>query len=191
LWGNREAAKKAFQRGQMGTFPYKDTIIRDCPHLVRLEYRRDLSRHGAVVAWCDLDLVPDPTAWLSERVGPLAWCAVGDKPLALRGDDVATAEPEGAGGPSGAADETCPDPLQAIPSAPAIAAMPDADKLAMRARLQAGRVAAPDGVAAEVPGGYGEGLEPDALFPGVDGVTAPDLDPGGATVGSHSVVRHL
>jgi hypothetical protein len=38
--------------------------------------------------------------------------------------------------------------------------MSDAEKLALRARLQGGRVADPNGVAPEVVGGYGELLDP-------------------------------
>ena len=47
-----------------------------------------------------------------------------------------------------------------------IAAMPAADKLAVRARPQVGQVlAAPDGATQELLGGCGESLPPTALFP--------------------------
>ena len=51
---------------------------------------------------------------------------------------------------------------QPVPSLAEIAAMSDADKLALRARLQGG---AADGVPPEVPDGEDEGLEPGAVFP--------------------------
>jgi hypothetical protein len=100
------------------------------------------------------------------------------------------AEPKDAGEPSGAADGACPVPLPALPTAATIAAMTDADKLVMRARLEAGRVAASDGAAPEVPGDFGEGLDPTVLVPGVEGLApppaliwgSPGLDLGGKTV---------
>lgn len=100
LWTNREAAKKAFERvsdperlgtksGQLGTFPNKELLIRDCPQLAekcpqplagsaslvcRVEYQLAEARRSRSVAWHDPALVPDLAAWLVERLGPLAWC---------------------------------------------------------------------------------------------------------------------
>ena len=102
LWTNREAAKKAFERiskeiqmgtksGQMGTFPNKELLIRECPQLAgkcphleasgcgsvcRVEYQLAEARRSRSVAWHDPALVPDLAAWLADRLGPLAWCGI-------------------------------------------------------------------------------------------------------------------
>jgi hypothetical protein len=72
--------------------------------------------------------------WLTERVGPLSW------------HEVQKAE----GIPHTGRSQTSPAP---IPNAAAIAVMSEANKLALRARLQAGHVPHPDGTAVEVAGG--------------------------------------
>jgi hypothetical protein len=84
--------------------------------------------------------------WLTERVGPLTW------------HEVQRAE----GIPHTGRSQTSPAP---IPNAAAIAVMSDANKLALRARLQAGHVPHPDGAAVEVAGGYGDGLDPGVVGP--------------------------
>jgi Toprim domain len=174
LWGNRETAKKALQRARLGTFPYKDTIIRDCPQpLMAAEYQRAGSGRSSAVAWVDPVLVPDPAAWLVDRLGPLAWCKVGGEGAELPADAGAPTEPEPIRAHARRAADEATEASAPIPSASAMSAMSDADKLAVRARLQGGRVPAPAGVAIEVPDGYGEGVTPAALFPGLDPGEAP------------------
>jgi Toprim domain len=101
LWANREAAKKAFERissperlgtktRQLGTFPNKELLIRDCPQLAgkcpqplsgsaslicQVEYQLAEARRSRSVARHDPALVPDLATWLTERLGPLAWCS--------------------------------------------------------------------------------------------------------------------
>lgn len=76
-----EAAKKAFQRGRFGTFPYEGILIGECPEpLARADYQVAGAGQRPAVAWFDPLVVPDPEAWLADRLGPLAWCRVADPP---------------------------------------------------------------------------------------------------------------
>ena len=80
LWSNWEAAKKAFSRHQKGTNPYENTIHTGLSpsglFLRRLDYQRAGERHSPAIAWFDPLLCPDPEAFLTEKLGPLAWCRV-------------------------------------------------------------------------------------------------------------------
>lgn len=79
LWANREAAKKALQRGKLGTFPYNSTSIGECPQLRRLDYKPAGQGRSASVAGFDPVLCPDPATFLASALGPLAWCKVADE----------------------------------------------------------------------------------------------------------------
>jgi putative DNA primase/helicase len=163
FWRTREAAKSALQRAkanvdkfsrcrwQMGAFPYEEyLLIRECTHLDRVEYQKSGARFSRSEAWYDAAIVPDAVAWLFERLGELSdWNA--EQPAAMV--------------------QLEPPPVPDDPAA--IAAMSDADKLALRVRLQAGHPAPhPAGEALEVLDGYGDALASDALFPG-DAACAP------------------
>lgn len=87
IWVTREVAKKAMERHTkaiLGTNRNKKYLITACPQdrregssNVRVSYQ--LSGHGKrpSVAWVDLNLVSDPEAWLTERLGPLVNFALG------------------------------------------------------------------------------------------------------------------
>jgi hypothetical protein len=139
LWPNLEAAKKALMRchsTQMGTFPYKYSSIRECPHLDRVDYQRAGARMPRAAAWFDPTLSPDPVAMLEEKLGPLAWATIRET----------AASPD---------ERLIPDP---------IAVMADVEKLALRVKLQPAPPPHPYGAALEVPGGYGNRLAPVGLF---------------------------
>jgi hypothetical protein len=105
LWRTRNAAKKAFdgfqeaiqmgtKTGRLGSFPNVEFLFRErpqpreiCPHLEFVAYQLGGAGHGRSEAWHDPALVPDIAAWLTERLGPLAWC--GSPPA--RGPDVVEA----------------------------------------------------------------------------------------------------
>ena len=78
LWPNREAAKKALWRGRLGTYSHKELSMGECPQplpgLRRVEYQRAGAGRSRSVAWHDPILIADPMAWLTDRLGPLAWC---------------------------------------------------------------------------------------------------------------------
>jgi putative DNA primase/helicase len=77
LWPNPEAAKQAFHRGRSVTFPYKISPIGVChPPLGRVSYQVAGAGQKPAIAWVDLTRVPDPAAWLTERLGPLARCEI-------------------------------------------------------------------------------------------------------------------
>lgn len=80
LWASREAAKKAFQRGKLGTNPYSKVYIRECPQLLRARYLLRGQGHSPAEAWFDPALVPDVAQWLSERLGQLAFCELVEPP---------------------------------------------------------------------------------------------------------------
>jgi putative DNA primase/helicase len=82
LWPSPEAAKKAFQRhpgSRYGTNPYRNLFIGVCPvplgerhSLCRLEYQVAGAGRRFAVAWCDILVCPEPEAFLTEKLGPLA-----------------------------------------------------------------------------------------------------------------------
>ena len=81
LFKNAEAAKKRFQRDRSGTFPYEGVLIGECPEpLARADYQVAGAGQRAAVAWFDPLVVPDPEAWLADRLGVLAWCRVAGPP---------------------------------------------------------------------------------------------------------------
>ena len=111
LWPTRDAAKKAMERHQaaiLGTNPYKRVLIRECPQvpatdrpgMVRLDYQRAGRGQRPTVAWFDPALVSDPTAWLAERLGEIAWVRMGATDAATSPEVSAKAEavPEVPGG---------------------------------------------------------------------------------------------
>jgi putative DNA primase/helicase len=67
LWATAGAAKIAFQRAR-GT-------SRPRPALARVTYQRGTAGCAKAAAWVDLATVPDPEAWLSERLGRLSYFA--------------------------------------------------------------------------------------------------------------------
>lgn len=80
LWPNREAAKKALQRGKLGTFPYRKLYIGECPQLRRIDYKVAGQGKQAAVAGFDPALCPDPEAFLTEKLGLLVRCEVEEAP---------------------------------------------------------------------------------------------------------------
>ena len=100
------------------------------------------------VAWVDLALVPDPRAWLTERLGPLSRFEVVEPAVS----------PE-------------------LAAARAMATMTDADRLALRATLRPSPPEYRDGGVPLVPGGYGDlprlfpGMKPTKANPVSDVVT--------------------
>jgi len=85
LWPSHGAAAKALDRGRSRTFPYRYTSIRECPTprqdgsgLVEVAYQVAGAGQKPAKAWADLMLCSDPAAFLTERLGRLAWCKVGD-----------------------------------------------------------------------------------------------------------------
>lgn len=81
LWGNPEAARKAFQRARCGTNPIRDISNGRCPApLRRVTYQRAGAGRRPTSALVALDLVPDPQGWLEARLGPLAAFALDDPP---------------------------------------------------------------------------------------------------------------
>jgi hypothetical protein len=49
----------------------RNRSLRERPHLPRLDYQKAGPRFSPSVAHVDLTIVPDPEAWLIERLGPL------------------------------------------------------------------------------------------------------------------------
>jgi len=78
LWPSKDAAKKAIQRGKLGTFPYYKSSIGECPQLRQVSYKPAGQGRSAAVAWYDSLLCPDPEAFLTARLSKLVWCRVGD-----------------------------------------------------------------------------------------------------------------
>jgi hypothetical protein len=74
MWATADAAKKALQRarrGNEGHFSSISILLENCPSFQRLLYRT--ARRGRpVAAFYDPALVPDPRAWLENKLGPLA-----------------------------------------------------------------------------------------------------------------------
>jgi putative DNA primase/helicase len=72
FWPTREAAKKDGQRkGTNGN--YRDLYnSRMSPSSVEVTYRPEGAGHRARTARVDLSRIPDPEAWLTNRLGPLA-----------------------------------------------------------------------------------------------------------------------
>jgi hypothetical protein len=176
LWANRETAKSAFRKGRLGTILYRDiTYTGKSPtSVVQVDYQRKGAGRSPASAWFDPGIVPRDLIlrWLTKRLGELAWHAV----------QAAQTEPsgssgEGEGKPSGSERR----PRETIVLTPAeimfltaaqhtdviidtIDDLPDTEKMAMRARLQARAAPAySDGVAREVTGGYGDLIDPGEL----------------------------
>jgi len=83
LWRTRAAAKSALQRAvdkstsyreRLGANPTRDiTLIRECTQPLRaVEYQRAGAGRSAAMAFYDPAVVPDPVAWLFEKLGELA-----------------------------------------------------------------------------------------------------------------------
>lgn len=87
LYGSRAAAKHALER-EVGAIPVLiDTITgmaptsKTSPILLRATYHLAGPGKSQSVAWFDPGMVPDPAAWLAERLGSLKACIV-DQPAA-------------------------------------------------------------------------------------------------------------
>jgi len=93
LWPTREAAKKDGQR--KGTNCYYRVLYNSqmSPSSAEVTYRPEGPGHRARIAGADLARIPDPEAWLTNRLGPLASFSI------VRG---AASEPAG-GNPAAAA----------------------------------------------------------------------------------------
>jgi putative DNA primase/helicase len=80
LWSNWEAAKKAFARPRKGTFRYEvyshTGLSPSSAQIRRLDYQRAGRAHSPAIAWFDPLLRLDPETFLTEKLGPLAWCRV-------------------------------------------------------------------------------------------------------------------
>jgi putative DNA primase/helicase len=76
LWSSREAAKKDGQRKGTNDY-YRDLYnSRMSPSSVEVTYRPEGGGHRARTARVDLSCIPDPEAWLTNRLGPLAQCDI-------------------------------------------------------------------------------------------------------------------
>ncbi len=75
LWPSADAARQAMNRARSVTHPYEELLIRMC-HTppAGAVYRLAGAGQKDAIAWCDLNRVPDPAAWLTARLGPLARC---------------------------------------------------------------------------------------------------------------------
>ncbi len=83
LWPSHNAADLAIRRSP--SFPYYKSIIgerrtprQDGGGLVEVAYQVAGAGQKPAKAWADLMLCPDPAAFLTERLGKLAWCKIGD-----------------------------------------------------------------------------------------------------------------
>ncbi len=76
LWPSREAAKKALQRSKLGTFSIERLPYGKCPQLRRIEYQQRGQGKSRAAAGYDPLLCPDPVAFLTERLGELAWSRI-------------------------------------------------------------------------------------------------------------------
>jgi putative DNA primase/helicase len=78
IWSNREAAKKAFARARLGTFWYEEYshtgLSPTSGQIQRIHYQRAGSGHSPAIAWFDPVLCPAPETFLTDKLGPLAWC---------------------------------------------------------------------------------------------------------------------
>jgi putative DNA primase/helicase len=76
LWPTREAAKKDGQR--KGTNDYYRNLYNSemSPSSAEVTYRPEGAGHRARTARVDLSRIPDPEAWLTNRLGPLAQCDI-------------------------------------------------------------------------------------------------------------------
>jgi len=131
LWPTREAAKKDGQRKGTNGY-YRDLYnSRMSPSSAEVTYRPEGPGHRARTARVDLSRIPDPEAWLTNRLGPLA-------SFEMRRDHVADA---GAPDPAGAAHlDTLASRLTA--SMQAVLAARRAAVDALSARLDAAKPAA-------------------------------------------------
>ena len=81
LWASRNAAKKAVEKcreGRLGSSRNKDSLITGGPQPpFEVSYQRAGPGCSKATAYVDLTIVPDPEAWLTERLGPLANFALG------------------------------------------------------------------------------------------------------------------
>ena len=77
LWSTREAAKKDGQRKGTNDY-YRDLYnSRMSPSSAEVTYRPQGAGRRARTACVDLTCIPDPEAWLTNRLGPLAQCDIG------------------------------------------------------------------------------------------------------------------
>jgi putative DNA primase/helicase len=75
LWPSAEAARQALKPSRSGTKPNERVLIRECPTPPALWiYQRATAGAKRAEVLIDLAMVPDPAAWLAERLGKLARC---------------------------------------------------------------------------------------------------------------------
>lgn len=87
LWATRDAAKLALHRwrvkegsqAEVGIIPHREEtliwgMIPTSRGLASVRYQRAGAGKSPATAHCDLDRVPDPAAWLAQRLGLLIWC---------------------------------------------------------------------------------------------------------------------
>ena len=87
LWASHGAAKKALQRAPLGTFPFEESSIGECPRsrLVGVSYQKAGKSHRVATALFDPEVVRDLEGWLIARLGPLARFEIALNPGALVG----------------------------------------------------------------------------------------------------------
>ncbi len=88
LWPTAEAAKKAMQRERLGTFPYNNYIYGNVPNLLsRVSFQLEGAGRSPTIARFDPEIVPDPVAWIVQRLGPVKGIATIDRPSVARAAD--------------------------------------------------------------------------------------------------------
>jgi putative DNA primase/helicase len=94
LWPSAEAARQSLKPSRSGTKPNERVLIRECPTpLVAVAYQRAAAGAKRAESMVDPAVVPDPAAWLADRLGPLARCDIETPPPEpdIRVPDIATA----------------------------------------------------------------------------------------------------
>ncbi len=87
LWPTHEAAKKDGQRKGTNCY-YRDLYnSKMSPSSAEVTYRPAGAGHRARTACVDLARIPDPEAWLTNRLGPLALCDIAAPPAGQAADE--------------------------------------------------------------------------------------------------------
>jgi hypothetical protein len=92
LWPSAEAARKAYQRGEVRDIANREVFSKKCPAPLA-RYRLSGAGQRPAEAVVDMDLVPDPRAWLEQRLGPLAHFDMEDVPGAVAPADAERVAP--------------------------------------------------------------------------------------------------
>ncbi|MFU0505853.1 hypothetical protein [Pseudaminobacter sp. NGMCC 1.201702] len=88
LFKTEHAAKQAYKRERLGTFPYKKYIKGNVPNLARVEYQCAGVGNKKASALFDLSRVTDPRAWLTQRLGPVAHFEINSSTPEAENDNV-------------------------------------------------------------------------------------------------------